>query len=417
MKKLKIVIILVFMALILVCCIRFYSKGHDVTYKLGKNKQYQVHEIYTKKEKNELDNYYLEITVNKINFNFQLFDTYKEKREIVEDIIYYDGEYKCLLPIIDGKAQTDILCYKNNRYYNYISIAGKEEKLDEFVDDIDINLYDKDTFLDKSTETLSKDGIKLYTYNVQKNHFLALSNLQGIYLINDNIDSIQIFDKDVYARELSTVVGNYYVTADYSAKQQFRTFYFIELSTGKKSEAKAPDYISFDSYIQGVVDGKIYLYDRDREKQYSIDPKKKEIKEVGNKKRKIKYYADNDWDKITVTKANNEVKFDYYIDDYDFSKFDYVQLIGGKYSGYYYLYQKSGNYYNVYRTPVQNKKGITYLFKVEKLDDVFYVDEYIYYRLGNQLKYYSDQTGIRTLIEYNELQFNESIIFGVYNKK
>ena len=63
------------------------------------------------------------------------------------------------------------------------------------------------------------------------------------------------------------------------------------------------------------------------EKQEWIGRKKKEIKEGGKKKRKIKYYADNDWDKITVTKANNEVKFDYYIDDYDFSKFDSIDVV------------------------------------------------------------------------------------------
>lgn len=414
MKKNKTIIILVFLFLIIVCCIRFYSKGHNTTYSLGKKSEYKIKEIYTKNKSNELDNYYLEINVGTNRFRFQLFKTFDRKRKIIDDILYYNGDYKCLLPIIDGIAQTDILCYKNNRYYNYVDVIGKEDKLDQFVNDIDINIYDKNNYLDESTETIDEDGIKLYPYNINKEHYIALSNLKGVYLINDSVKDIQIFDKDIYTRELSAVVRNYYVTADYSAKQQFRKFYFIELSTGKIKEAKAPNYISFDSYIQGYINDKIYIYDRDNEKQYEIDIEKLEIKEVGNSRKKIKYYDNGEWKKITVTKANNKLLFNYLIEDIDLSKFEYVYLIGGEKSGFYYMFDKVEDYYHVYRTSVQNKKGITYLFKVKNIDDVYYVDEYIYYKLGNKLKYYSDYTGSRTIIEYNELEFNENLIFGVY---
>jgi len=309
------------------------------------------------------------------------------------------------------------LCYKNNRYYNYVTIIGQDPKLDKFVNDIDINIYDKNKFSDESTETIEIDGIKLYTYNVNKNHYIALSNLKGVYSINDSIDNIEIFDKDIYTRELSAIVDKYYITADYSAKQQFRIFYFVNLETGKIKEEKAPNYISFDSYIQGVINNKLYIYDKDNEKQYEIDIEDLKIKEVGNSKKKVKYYDNGKWDKITVTKANNEILFNQLVEDMDFSKFDYVYLIGGEDSGYYYLYEKSGNYYNVYRTPVQNKKSITYLFKVKSISDIVYVDEYVYYRIGNELKYYSDYTGIRTIIEYNELDFNENLVFGIYEGK
>jgi hypothetical protein len=417
MKKIRIIIVFVFLVLMVVCCVRFYSKGHSTTYHLGDNKEYEIKEIYTKNQKEEVDNYYLEIKYKDTLFSFQLFDTYNEKRNIVEDIMYYDGDYKCMLPIIDGISQTDIMCYKDNRYYNYASIIGKEIALDKFVNDIDINIYDKNKYLDESTEVIEKEGLKLYTYNVNKDHYIAISNLKGVYLIEDSIKDIDIFEKDIYARELSAVVGNYYVTADYSAKQQFRTFYFVELSTGKKKEAKAPNYISFDSYIQGVVENKLYIYDKDNEKQYEIDTEELEIKEVGNERKKIKYYENGEWDKITVTKANKEVVFNYLIEDEDLSKFDYVYLIGGEKTGYYYMYEKTGQSYSVYRTPVQNKKNITYLFRVKNINDVYYVEDFVYYKYGNTLKYYSDYTGNRTIIEYDEIEFNDNLVFGIYKRK
>ena len=188
----------------------------------------------------------------------------------------------------------------------------------------------------------------------------------------------------------------------------------VNLKTRKIEEVKAPNYISFDSYIQGFVDNKLYIYDKDNEKQYELDIDKLKINEVGNSSKKVKYYDNGEWDKISTNKANNELKFNIQINDVDFSKFDYVYLVGGEKSGYYYLYQKKNNRYEVYRAPVQNKKAITYLFNVNKVNDVYYLNDYVYYKSGNKLKYYSNSTGNRTIVEYDEIEFNNSLVFGVY---
>ena len=50
MKKIRIIIVFVFLVLMVVCCVRFYSKGHSTTYHLGDNKEYEIKEIYTKKQ-------------------------------------------------------------------------------------------------------------------------------------------------------------------------------------------------------------------------------------------------------------------------------------------------------------------------------------------------------------------------------
>lgn len=420
MKKLRIwrlLLVFIFIILIVFCCVRFYSKGYTVNYKLGENNEFTIKEIYTKNVKNERDNYYIEVAYGKITFSYQFFSTFSEKRKVVKDLIYYDGEYKCMLPVIDGIAQTDILCYKDNRYYNYVSILGISKELDNFVNNIDINIYDKDNWLDKSTEFTESKGIKLYTYNKIDNHNIGVTNLKGIYLLNKKITNVNVFPNDVYSRELSAVVGKYYLTVDYKEKNQFRIFYFVDLENGKIREAKAPNYVSFDSYIQGIVENSIYIYDKDNEKQYKIDTNKLSITEVGNNKNKIQYYNNGEWEKITTTKANKVLTFNYDNDDPDLQKFSYVYMDGIKVSGYYYLFEKKNDYYNVYRAHIQNKKSILYLFKVKNIMDVFYVDEYIYYKDNNKIKYYSDSKGIKTLLEYSELEFNENLIFGVYKRK
>lgn len=413
----QIILIVVFIILIIFCCVRFYSKGYNINYKLGEKGEFQIKEIYTKNVKGERDNYYIEIQHGKYTFNYQFFNSFSVKRKIVKDVIFYDGEYKCMLPIIENGAQTDIKCYKDNRYYNYVSIYGKEKKLDEFVNNIDINFYDKDDWSNESTEVLESKGIKLYKYNIVEDHYVGLTNLKGTFILNKKINNIEIFSNDIYSRDLSAIVGKYYVTADYTQKNQFRTFYFVDLETGKKKEAKAPNYISFDSYVQGIVDDNLYIYDKDNEKQYKINTKKLSINEIGNKNKKIQYYNNGEWEKITTTKANKKVLFNRKQELKEFQKFEYIYLNGGKTSGVYYLFEKDNEQYKVYKAYVQNKKNLMYLFNVDNIKDVFYVDDYIYFKDKNTIKYYNDTTGIRTLLEYSELEFNNNLLFGVYKRK
>lgn len=413
--KYKLIIILAFLILTIFCCVRFYSKGYTIHYKL-EDEKYEVTEIYTKNAKHEIDNYYIEIMENHIPYGFQFYHKFSKKRKVVEEIISYHGEYDCMLPIIDGKAETDFMCYKDNRYYFYNSIIGKSKELDQFIDEIDSDIYDRHDWQDQTNDNEKNENITLYPKNIVENHCFAVTNLKGVYQVQDKVSSISLFEKDIYQRELSAFVGNYYVTANYEENQRFRTFYFVDMITGKKEEAKAPDYISFDSYVQGIVDDKLYIYDRDNEKQYSISPKKKKIEEIGNSKKKIKYYREGEWEKITPTKANKTLLFELVTKDLDFQRYDAVYHVGGEVSGYYYLLEKKEDGYNLYRTPSQNKKIITYLATISDLNDVFFLDDYVYFQEKDKIKYYHDTTGIRTLLEYSELEFNKNLIFGVCKK-
>ena len=82
--------------------------------------------------------------------------------------------------------------------------------------------------------------------------------------------------------------------------------------------------------------------------------------------------------------------------------------------GYYYLYRKNGNKYDVYRINIQDKSGLIYLFSTQSIDSISYVDDYVYFINDNKIKVYNDKFGIRNLIEYEELEFNEDINFYVY---
>jgi len=78
-------------------------------------------------------------------------------------------------------------------------------------------------------------------------------------------------------------------------------------------------------------------------------------------------------------------------------------------------YEKEGKYYNVYSISDSNKKQRTFLFKTSDLNSVTYLDGYIYFKKDNSYYYYSPK-GIRKLIENSEMNFNDTLKFGVYEK-
>ena len=62
----------------------------------------------------------------------------------------------------------------------------------------------------------------------------------------------------------------------------------------------------------------------------------------------------------------------------------------------------------------ENDDGFCLCGYKHKINDVYYLNDYVYYKSGNKLKYYSNSTGNRTIVEYDEIEFNNSLVFGVY---
>ena len=177
--------------------------------------------------------------------------------------------------------------------------------------------------------------------------------------------------------------------------------------TLKSSTIVSDKAISMDSYIQGVVDNKIYLYDKDNNIQYEIDPAKQTIIKLSNE---IKYY-DGTWTTMTVKEAKEEKKF--VVNKVDYENNDYIKI--DKVDSYYYLYKKNDNKYDCYRINKQNQLGLIYLFSTQSIDSINYVDNYVYFIEDNKVKVFNDTFGIKNILDYKELEFNKNINFYVYS--
>lgn len=393
------------------------NKGHNLEYKIKKGKHtFLIKEIYTQKRRNEINNYYFEIKLNNNTFNYQTYKNYKRANYIIKDIDYFESDkYKCIyIKDKNNEQLSDIICLNNNIQYYYNDIKGKDEKIDNYVKKLKYNGYK-----DNLNRKIDADPVTLYIDNIIDNHYISLQNYKGLYLINkkDNIKNISLFKDDIYKNEGSITADKYYLTFDYNQEYKFHEMYLINLKNGKKSKIISNDDISLDSYIQGSVNKEIYLFDKSEKIQYRINLKNKTVTQSGNKEKGINIYKNNKYEIGSAYDSEKEkVTFNIYSYSKTFMDKEYARVdkVGNKLSGYYYLYLKNDNKYDVYRVSVQNKKILTYLFTTDDLNNIYYYKDYVYYKDNLNIKYYQNEIGKKTLLKNTEFEFNKSLKFGLY---
>lgn len=398
----------------------YFNKGHELTYEIIKdNHKFVVNEILTSNQGDDRDNYYLKVSYDDIIFTYQVFDDFSKQSEIIKDIIYYeDEENKCIIPVFKGnKYLFDVTCYDGKIFSYYNSITSPNEGLKIFVSNLENYGYNKKDWTNSLKKLDEFDTITVYN-NLISDHYIGVSSYKGVSLINKHnfIKNIDIFNKDVYQRTISAFVNNFYITADYTGINNFNQFEVVNLKNGEVSKIDSKYNLSFNSYVLGVVENSLYIYDKDNRIEYEINLKTKNISIIGQKDKYIKYYSNGTWMDLDIKDvADNQVFNVEQINDYNSN--DYVHVIKkGNRVGYYYLFKLFNNKYQVYRTDIQNKSNLTYLFTATDYNKIIFLEDYIYYLDNNDLKYYSDKTGSKTVLKNTEFEFNKTIRFGVYEK-
>lgn len=419
MKKIFMIVVILFMLYFgIQIGYSFFGSGHQAEYSVKtEEKNFLVKETFSNK-KNDIKSYYFEINYDNDIFYYQTTADFKKSNEIIKNIYYYgDNMYSCIFPIFeDNKIISDVICKNNDILYNYHNISGKDKDLDNFILNLQEKGYNASNFVDNSN-TIDKDLLKIYEGNVLKETYYGLANYKGVYLINyatgGKLKEVDLFTKDVYKRPLSIFFKKYYVVADYNKDYRFDTFYVVDITNSKVKELKIGKEVSFDGYIQGTENNSIYFFDKTYKTQYEINIKTGKIIEVGNEKTGIKMLTDGSWDRIPAINAVNQTLV-FNNKNSETSTYAQQDKVGMD-SGYYYLYKKNINGFEAYRTNIQNDTQKMYLFNTDDINRIVYNKEYVYYIKNGCINYYSDNIGNRNLVCYNELNYNDSLIFGVYN--
>lgn len=372
-----------------------FDKGHVVNYNIG---NFNIKETYLSKD----NSYYFKIKSDKFNTNFQIKENYKKSEKIIKKLYYKKiDDYKCILPIFKGNSQLlDIMCTKDNIIY-YANTLNNENIKKEFE-----KYKYKNKYQDKAKQISISNTQSIYKENIKKNTYIALETYKGLKLFNGKETEIKLFENDVYKKPISIFTDKYYLVADYNSEYTFNKMNLVNIINGEKITIRSYDDISFDTYIMGEVEGKIYLFDKESNKEYEIDLEEKMINQIGNKD-KILFY-NGKWTTITLNEAKSGKRFTTHKDIKGYEKVD-------KINNYYYFYKKDNNKYQVYRADIKNKNLKTYLFATTDITNVTYINDNIYYKYLNTFNIYS-KNGLRKLISDKEIEFNSDISFGIYEK-
>lgn len=316
------------------------------------------------------------ITNNEIKY-YYILD--KKDKKVVSNIeLYKDDNYNCLyLTFNDRTNINDLVCIKDNINYYYSTGVIKNEKIDNYYNELISQKKINRLYNDKATYQ-KKDLYTFYTNNILDEYILFISTYKGLYKIDKDIEEINLFDKDVYDQRIKAFIKNKYVIANYNQQYDFDSFYVVDLKSEKISTIKSKYNISFNSSIN-YDENYIYLHDLDNDKYYELDIDNKSIR--------------------LINKITNNLK---YLNNYEILK---------KIDNTYYI--KKNNI--LYKSNYENLVDLTHLFDISDKYNLQIGKNYICFNEDLELICYYNNS-YQTIVSNNEFKFNKTINYYFYKK-
>jgi hypothetical protein len=392
---------------------------------------YQVKEIYTTRHRSanrnvvDKNNYYYEVSNdNKLLLSFKIAGNYTGVERFLKTLkIYENSDLFCAYPVFKDKVDDlDVMCNNKNNYYLYNTVKGQNAGLDLFVSYLKELDYNHPSWNDTNLETRKVGSFVIYPNNITDDQNFVVWQYNGFYRIANRGDKyFPLNTSDQYNPNITTMVNQYYVVPDYKDEHKFTRLFVTNLISGSINTLELGITISYDSFIQGIVEDKIYIIDRSSKTQYAIDIYDKKTTLSGDINNSTKYYNNGKWEKKSIYEVvdNNMVfKIESNIPD-NFKSYNplFINEIGGETDGYYYIYIKENNSVGVYRVDKQNINVLTLIFRVPSIKNIKYARDDIYFISNDTLYTYRGNLGLRPVVKYSEFVFNESNLYNVYVEK
>ncbi|MFI3307262.1 MAG: hypothetical protein R3Y21_01720 [Mycoplasmatota bacterium] len=402
MKKLLMLLLLLS---VIYFCVQFvfeeFNLADEVNYQIKYNDiTVDINELYVKEDNYELN--LINLSFDDINYSFSVFQSTQYKTGIIKNLdIYKDDELSCVnLTFKSSIEAIDIMCKKDNVIYYYNDLENKSNELIEFVNSLEN--YDATNFTDKLDVSLDEYPITLY--NTKIDATIIMANYNGLYLLENDMTDIILTETSFYNFDLTALVDNKYIQPIIE-EGKITNINIVNINN-QKVEELIVDW-STSTYMQGIVENKIYYFDKESRIQYELNVSKNTVSQVGSSTDDITFYNDGEWETIEAAEAvNTNLYFNYLSADYKNDHYYQIDQIGEE-NGVYYLYELEASTINVYKANISSPEEKTYLFSENKIEDVIYIDGYIFYKSGDQIKYYSDQSGVTTLLINKEFNFND----------
>lgn len=287
MKKNKSLLIILIIIIIIFIYILYKPTNYQKKYLVD---DYNVTEKYDGR-------YHIQISKNNLSFNYAFDKKYSPFRNIVKKInTYVEGNYYCI-DISIANVKLLPLCYQGQKMIDFRLIDTQQFK--QF---IEVNHNIRKTYINAV--------IDKYNILTSDTSSYAIWNYKGIdFISREKLEKIPLFEKDIYDNSLVYKTDNYLFIPNYNLSHNFNEIIIIDMRNGVSKKIDLLYDISYESYINGHLEDKVYLVDKKEKVQYEIDLIKKEINIISTDDGLGKNYSDK-WEEITINRlVNNEIIF------------------------------------------------------------------------------------------------------------
>jgi len=408
-KKLKRVIFFVIVLMLLFFTyqfvVLFFTHGYQTEYivQSSQNKDFAIKEEYNK------DYYLLNININNLEFPFYFNDIKIREKKIVSDILYHEfGDNFCIYPVLKEKKKGYVLCSIDGNITT--STASHRDEVSHFLTFLSEQGHNNVLSSD-SEQHVSLDHLQVYKENLYPNHYLNVYHYKGLYLINkDSIVNRSILGKDAYDNPLGTLAGKYYFLPDYEQTLQFGAAYIYNVESQVVRDLKMRDDISYDSYVNGVIDNKVYITDRKAKVQYEFNLANSKVEIIGNLDLGGQYYNGTSFENLPMYEF---LSYDLYFESRIPSEIVMLPVKSFKKTSFGYLYESTNHQVCVL---YKNATKPVVLIDEANMDNVILLGDYVYYRVEDMIYSYHLISGVRKVLYNPELKYNHNNIFSVYVK-
>lgn len=381
-----------------------FKESHEIVYDfVADGTTFQVKENYQKKLG---DHYYVEISLGKDQFYYEFPNLFQKGKTILSDIkMMKKDNLVCIYPVLEKESSShNIECSRDGVLYSYQSLKN-DPSVQEFVTSLKSNSFTSTSWENESPETTPAVQSVGFLNNISKQDRVIVWYYQGIEIFSSKeAKNIPLLNWDKYENTHGVLVGKYYVVPSYQSNRvfDFTQATVVDVTTTSFFTVDFPQTVSQNTYINGIVDGKVYYLDKDNVVQYELNPEKKSVRIVGNQAVNAQYY-DGKWETVNIYDlVNTEKKFEVdYSKDITLQREDVAQVFES--NGVYYYYTQSGDFYRIFKFFPEKSM---FLFHADSPNNVVLNTDTLYYISGDTLYSYNEESGIRSLVKNNEFLYN-----------
>ena len=196
-------------------------------------------------------------------------------------------------------------------------------------------------------------------------------------------------------------------------KEYYSGYYIINLDTDMYTNYMFEFNLSLDTYINGVHDNYVYLFDKNALAQYRVDVKKQFTEMVCNEDKNntcIVYENGEEKKKNIYDFKDEEIYFTDDSKEYKDINYEFLK----RFNNNTVIYYDGENIYKVYNDDLDNKIK---LYTIKDAKTIRIHKNYIYFIVDNTIYRFDEQNGAVKLVEFKDFKTNYNNIYDIYIKE